>query len=921
MASWSWSGARWWRFDFHTHTPASEDYGKGPDQAALKARTPQEWLLDYMRAGVDCVAVTDHNTGAWVDKLKDAYAQMNSSPTADFRPITLFPGVEICVNGGVHVLAILDPGKTTADIDSLLGAVHYQGTKGTCDACTVSSFAEVVGQIRQAGGLAIPAHVHDPKGLFREFEGTTLGQALDVDVVIAIEVFGQTAVDPGQYVNCKRAWSRVLGSDAHHPAQAGPDARYPGSHFTWVKMGAPSLEGLSLALIDGTISLRRSDQTQADPNSHAELVVESIEVRDARYMGRSQPFAVQMNPWLNAVIGGRGTGKSTIVEFLRTTLRREGELPLALRADHAKFEKTYESRENDGLLTENTRVAVIYRKDGARYRIQWNQAGDAPPIEVDDTNGGWNTEPGDVTQRFPVRIYSQKQVFELARDPQALIRIIDEATEVDRRSWESTWAAEHARFLALRAEARKLEAALGEEQRIHGELADVQRRLEVFETAGHATVLQEYQKRLRQERVLTEWERTWADGASRLRELSAELTPDPPDATTFSVGDTADVAVLDAAEGTRVQIAKVVAQIEASARSLADLMESWRTDLASSPWTTEKVAAVAAYGELCKRLSSEGAGDPSEYSELVQRRQMLEGRLSDIVAARTQATTVLDQANQKLEQLQVLRRDLTRRRTDFVQRVLAGNRFVSIEVTPYDARSNVEAEFRRNIQREAGGFEKDIGQPGGEGQLGRLYDGQPDAQKIEKGLTALRAWVRRVAAGNAKPNELADQRFATHLSKLDPEVYDRLDAWFPEDSVRVRYSPTADGQNLRDIEAGSPGQKTAALLAFLLSYGVEPIVLDQPEDDLDNHLIYDLIVNQLREIKQRRQCIVVTHNANIVVNGDAELVVGLKAASGETQRECAASLQDQNVRNVICQVLEGGQEAFRLRYRRIALGG
>ena len=97
------------------------------------------------------------------------------------------------------------------------------------------------------------------------------------------------------------------------------------------------------------------------------------------------------------------------------------------------------------------------------------------------------------------------------------------------------------------------------------------------------------------------------------------------------------------------------------------------------------------------------------------------------------------------------------------------------------------------------------------------------------------------------------------------------------------------GKKFQPIAEGSPGQKTAALLAFILSYGTEPLILDQPEDDLDNHLIYDLIVQQLRETKLRRQIIVVTHNANIVVNGDAS----------------------------VCEIMEGGSQAFEQRYRRI----
>ena len=99
------------------------------------------------------------------------------------------------------------------------------------------------------------------------------------------------------------------------------------------------------------------------------------------------------------------------------------------------------------------------------------------------------------------------------------------------------------------------------------------------------------------------------------------------------------------------------------------------------------------------------------------------------------------------------------------------------------------------------------------------------------------------------------------------------------------------------------------------------IILDQPEDDLDNRLIYDLIVRQLRNIKSKRQVIVVTHNANIVVNGDAEFVLALDSAGGQTQQVASGSLQDAGLRSEICKIMEGGREAFHRRYRRISLTG
>ena len=107
------------------------------------------------------------------------------------------------------------------------------------------------------------------------------------------------------------------------------------------------------------------------------------------------------------------------------------------------------------------------------------------------------------------------------------------------------------------------------------------------------------------------------------------------------------------------------------------------------------------------------------------------------------------------------------------------------------------------------------------------------------------------------------------------------------------------------------------MLAFLLAHGDEPLVLDQPEDDLDNHLIYDLVVRQIRENKLRRQIIVVTHNPNIVVNGDAEMLHVMDFAAGQCRVVQEGSLQEREIRDEVCRVMEGGRDAFERRYRRL----
>ncbi|GIU77520.1 MAG: hypothetical protein KatS3mg005_0758 [Bryobacteraceae bacterium] len=361
------------------------------------------------------------------------------------------------------------------------------------------------------------------------------------------------------------------------------------------------------------------------------------------------------------------------------------------------------------------------------------------------------------------------------------------------------------------------------------------------------------------------------------------------------------------------------------ANEVERLSQQWSEDRDSSPWNEAVKSTADAYRKLQEKLKAQGAGDPSLYGDLVKRRQEVESRLDEIRKRREELDRIRKQASASLDRLLKLRQDLTSRRKAFIETVLAQNPlaqnpYVRIRVVPYGARKAVEQELRKTLQRETGGFEKDIGSPeGGDSMLGKLYQGNPDAAEFETRLQSLKANLRAIAGGTHNAFDLKDQRFATHMGKLPPEALDRLDVWFPEDSLQVEYSTGANGSSFRSIQEGSPGQKTAALLAFLLSYGEEPIILDQPEDDLDNHLIYDLIVQQLRTIKQRRQVIVITHNANIVVNGDAELVVALAARGGQTQIEAQGSLQEKGVRDTICNIMEGGREAFERRYRRISL--
>lgn len=924
------AGSRWWKFDFHTHTPASRDTPWHALVETDEAVAPEAWLQKFMDAGVDCVAVTDHNSGDWIDVLNGAYEGMKAAGGESFRDLFLFPGVEISVNNGVHLLAIFDSAKTKADIDGLLGQVEYDGTKGDSDGCTRRSIIEVIEAVADAGGLVLPAHADRDKGLLQvqadapgraAMDANTLRQVLKSPRVFAMEVVDRNAAHPALYGEEGCRWTDVLGSDCHTFRQGSR----LGEWFTWVKMGEPSLEGLRLALLDGApLSIIRSDAADDDPNQHAGLVIDEIVIDKARFAGRDNPLAVSFSPWLTTLIGGRGSGKSTVIEFLRLALRREGDLPDELRDGFDAFAREPQQQADRGALTSDTQVTVVFRKDTGRFRVTWRQDGTGSVIEEEQADGSWTDVPGDVRSRFPARVFSQKHIFALSSDPDSLLTLIDEAPEIDHAGWTRDWKTAETRFLTLRLQRRELEGKIADRPRLEGELADVSRQLEVFERGGHREVLQRYQRTRRQRRMLDERSEELGKSEGILREAADQLAPSDIREDEFDATDIAESSALSMLREAAGKQQDLVTRVIALAEEIRTFTPEWKARCDANAWSQHEREIVREHEDLVARLQAEGIADPAAFATLVQRRQALERQLQDLNAIRDRMNELNNQATAALARLGELRRELSERRARFLDTVLAENDFVRMHLVAFgETPRSAEPSFRSHVGREDGRLADDIlSDDQSRGILAELYHDLPaDTTQRETTVATRIEDVKQslslVAGGRTL--EGRTQWLVNHLRGLRPEQLDRLQLWWPKDELRIEYRRGRGAGNFVPIEQGSPGQKSAAILAFILSYGEEPIVLDQPEDDLDNHLIYDLIVQQIRENKRRRQVVVATHNPNIVVNGDAEMVVALDHRGGQCRliEDGTGCLQERDVREEICRVMEGGRQAFEQRYRRI----
>jgi hypothetical protein len=141
-----------------------------------------------------------------------------------------------------------------------------------------------------------------------------------------------------------------------------------------------------------------------------------------------------------------------------------------------------------------------------------------------------------------------------------------------------------------------------------------------------------------------------------------------------------------------------------------------------------------------------------------------------------------------------------------------------------------------------------------------------------------------------------------------------------EDRIAIELNvATGGGPHFKDASDLSRGQKCTALLPILLARRDNPLIIDQPEDNLDNHFIFETVVNAVRRMKNRRQMIFITHNANIPVLAEADLVLVMTSDGRVGAIEKHGTVDE--CREQIIELLEGGREAFELRSKRYATGG
>lgn len=885
-------GGKWWKVDFHVHTPASCDYGKGSGTPDIdKNVTPRDFLLNAIKKEVDCLVVSDHNSFDWIDKLREASKELEKED----KNITIFPAIEINVSGNIHLIAIFNIDIEVKELYQIFGKFCYDPKIES----TTISISEVMEIVIKHKGIAIPAHVDGPSGLFYNNVATSIKSVLALDELLAFEVLGEK-IDNQLLFESRRKISYVVGSDSHNLETLG-------SRYTWVKMGTPSIEAMRLALFDNTDGVLRDIDYENNPNDFRNrLFLREIEIKEASVAGRNKPLLLEFSPWLTSIIGGRGTGKSSIMQFIRIILNKGDELPETLKKEFDDFVNVSKNRSELGMLKENTEIRVVIVKDGVDYKFLWKNN------QVYEYLGERLEQVSDISERFPIRLFNQKQLFEMTKDPHMLLKYIDDYWS--SYSWKSEVDSIKNKYLDCMLRISKNNTRLNEKQSKEVRLREIENRINAFETDETRRILQSQKDLLSEEQQIKTFYKEYESFVSKYLTLYNEALNFDHIRHGGELLKKVDAKTQDQIKEWEKKLCAIVAQVKDIYEKNIEVFFSYdewfkRLEISNSKNKNQKEI-----DDVITELERRGIDNIEEYPQLLSQKNEL---IKDI---ETYGDVDTIKKELEIERKSILSEfyDKIRIRKENRENIVKSwseSGDLRITLLPMANLEKNEEIFRNIINKQGNIFSSDILERGMEEEFtgGLIYKLGNSAENsfIDNYKNLISDLTNRDSTNFSK-------KFRNHLNNLfetDNNKENEINLWIPEDRVSLELK-VKKGKYI-SIDAGSAGQRTSAILTLLLHVSEQPIFIDQPEDDLDTKNITDFIVKGINEKKRNQQIIVVTHNPNIVVNTNSEQVVHMDYAGGQINVSHSGALQDFDIRNAICDVMEGGRQALENRYYRI----
>lgn len=776
-----------------------------------------------------------------------------------------FPGFEISTAEKIHIVCLFSPEMKSSELNRVLGSLgltHVEvGTEVSDKTCM-----EIADKVAKVNGFWYAAHISGDNGILKLGKNQhiwTDGRLLAAQIPDSRE-----NIDP-KYANIikntdsqyKRSNEIALinASDIERPIDLDKD-----NSSVLVKMSEPSFENFCMAFKDPESRIRLNSERENNYQSRFTSI--------AVFGGYLDGFQVDLSENLTTIIGGRGTGKSTLINIIRYALGKE---PIG---KEAKSEFNEMIQHNLGTLSRVELKIISNSQHGQMYTIKrrfkqnpviTDKDGTVSPLSVDDV--------------LPfAEIYGQNEIMQIARDKSKIREVaarlfhIDKQMELDIDEAHRALVENGITLVDLETEECQNTSSLDELPALLTKLgfykdASIEKDLEVIKKLSTEEGQFNAIKKLLPKKELGIHEISVEEYENKeLQALSEDI--ERYNATVKKM--IADYKVLSEQleqsyskhrENWDIKKAEYDGQLKASLKAIEGVQDKSSQEI------------VTEYSNLIKKVE--------ESKPLEKKKQALEAKKADALSKRKGLVEKYKQCCDKRDA--AMRKCIKKINKDKLHEI------VQLSILPHQNKTPVHDKLTQ-IQG--------IGEKAVAGiDEYQDFDVFTFAEDVKNGADCLKKKY------SLTPN--AAEKIVTGLQSKDLREIEEMEL---EDIVVIKLWVNGKYKKLSEL---SKGQQCTAILNLLLLDNKDPLVIDQPEDNLDNSFIAENLVKTLRENKIKRQYILATHNANIPVFGDAEQIITMEEDSGygRIAENGLGSIDDSGVKSNVINILEGGTAAFRMR--------
>ena len=852
---------------------------RGQEQSLSEAEYNQQLLNAALEAGVEVIGLADHGSVDQIDALRKLFNQ---------NGIVVFPGFEIASSEKIHFVCLFDESKTCQELERILGRLDLLDPEDGILPTNLSS-SQLIDKVNEIGGFIYAAHCTNDDGVLKrrmnhvwQHKGLLAAQIpSSIEDLRGIEndFYRKVFLNKDPNYCREREMAAINAADVAKPT----DIQANGASCL-IKMTKPCFASFRQAFLDAGSRVRLNSDK---PESYASAI-EKI-----RFVGGYlDGLDIELSDHLNAVIGGRGTGKSTLLECIRYAFDLEPKTQNALKQHKSVIESNLGKER--GMVEIKLRSATMH---GRRFTISRKYGNE--PVVVDEQGNISPYHPADLLP--DLELYGQNEIYEMTRDEASRNQLIERFLEGEHQHFDADITKV---FVKLKENRESINRALNQKDDIEAEverLPKLQEQAKQFQALGIDAKLKVIPK-LEKEKQLNEQVN---DAITRVKTAVETLKDSLPDTVFISDASLEGLPHADLLkqqrgilETLKLDLTQQLGQLEQLASTTTTQLLPIQQMLAEKQQAEEQKLENA-FKEIPASQGKTGRQIGAEYQALLKQIEQIRPKQVTLQNRKMQIDGLYNQRKLlllELDQHTTARASSMQRSVKRLNRKL--DQKVKLTLRPEGNRQRL-VDFLNTCSLDGVGLKRLAW------VLEQVFSPASLAATIRQGETEL---VRKFSI----PDSVV--RALIHLP--EQKLLEIEELLLP-DTMTIELNVTHGERDaiFRPIDDLSTGQQCTAVLHLLLLDNQDPLILDQPEDNLDNAFIAERIVAELRRAKLSRQFLFATHNANIPVFGDAEWigVLSVQDNKGMILPDQQGAIDVPKVQELAADILEGGKSAFNQR--------